>query len=82
MAKQAGIEDLHIQSMNYNLNPNQHNDGYGGKSIVNFYNISGSVNIQLNDEAKAIQLSEFLAKKDIITSVNMNSYKQGNCRNH
>ena len=79
MAKEAGIEELFVQSLNYSLNPNQHYPGHGGKPIVSFYNISGSINLRMDNEEQTMKFAEFLTKKDIHASVNMNSYKTGNC---
>lgn len=72
-ADELKVEGLTIQSMNYNVNPNQNG------SIVTGYLLSGSVAFILKDVEKASNVMEKLNAQGMTSSLSVSAYQNGNC---
>ncbi len=75
-AKEAGIEEFAVQSMNYNVHPQNYN-AMGNAQYV----FSGNVSFRVSPASKALELMSVLIKKGFAASANVNSYNNGgaNC---
>lgn len=73
-AQEIGISPLTAQSQSYNIYTQMNNNRISG------YNYNASATYQIKDAAKAIKLMEKLTEKGIQTSINVNSYHNGNCK--
>ncbi len=74
-AKESGIEDVVINSMNYNINPQNYNNN---RPV--FYNTSGNVGLMLKDVEKATELMDVFSKEGMYPSMNVNMHKSGHCK--
>lgn len=73
-AKELGISPLTVQSQSYNIYTEINHDRVSG------YNYNASTTYQIKNIAKSIKLMEILTGKNIQTSINVNSYRNGNCQ--
>ena len=70
-----GIEDLEINSLNYNIYSN--NSG-GCNASNNGYRLNGNISFKMSNSEKAAELMEALNEKNYNVNFNMNAYRQ--CR--
>lgn len=71
-AAQQKIENLEVQSMNYNIYSDVNNS-------EKTYQINGNVQYQMKSSDMAFKFAEFLEKQKMNVNINSNSYRQGNC---
>lgn len=72
-AKEIGLHQLNLQSQSYNI----YTQDSGGR--INGYNFNASASYGVDEAGKAVKLMELLTSKGIQASVNVNSYRNGNC---
>lgn len=72
-AKEMGIHKLDLQNQSYNI----YTQDNGGR--INGYNFNTSASYRVDDANKAVKLMELLTSKGVQASVNVNSYRNGNC---
>jgi hypothetical protein len=71
-AKQQELKKFEKQSMNYNIYTQME---YNQPT----YQLSGSVQYQMDNSEEAFKFAEFLTQQKLQVSVNSNAYRQGNC---
>lgn len=69
--KDAGLDKVEMQSMNYNINP----QNYGSASTVVQYN--GNISYTVAPSGKATSVMADLIKKGFQASVNVSAYRNG-----
>lgn len=72
-AKEIGITKLDLQSQSYNI----YTQDSGGR--ISGYNFNASASYGIDEAQKAVKLMELLTSKGVQASVNVNSYRNGNC---
>jgi hypothetical protein len=72
-AAEQGVEGFSVQSMNYNVSPNQ------SGTLVSNYGLNGSVSFTAKQGDKAAKLMEALNGKGITSSMSVSAYHNGNC---
>lgn len=72
-AKEMGIHKLDLQNQSYNI----YTQDNGGR--ISGYNFNTSASYGVDDANKAVKLMELLTSKGVQASVNVNSYRNGNC---
>lgn len=70
LLKEAGLEKFEMQSMNYNINP----QNYGG-SMNSMFQYNGSLSYTILPSDKATSLMAELTKKGFQASVNVSAYR-------
>lgn len=72
-SKQQKLTKFELQSMNYNINPQNYN------GMQNNFQLNGNMSYQLDSFDSAVKMGEFLTEQKFQVSLNANSYKNGNC---
>lgn len=72
LLKEAGLEKFEMQSMNYNISP----QNYGG-GMNSMFQYNGSLSYTVLPSDKATSLMAELTKKGFQTSVNVSAYRNG-----
>ncbi len=70
-AKKHDLKKFAMQSLSYNINNNNGNNGS--------YSLNGGANYQLGNTDEAFKFADFLTQQKLNVSVNGNSYKNGVC---
>lgn len=80
MAKQAGIEKIVLQSMNYNIYANDRNayTDIVDEENKRIYQLNGNISFNIEPADNALELMEMLINKGYFGGLNVNKYRRCN----
>ncbi len=78
LAKQAGVDQFEMQSMNYNIYANSsggYNCAAGETAGNNVYQLNGNISFNVQPSGKATDLMVLLDKNGYVSGLNVNMYR-------